>query len=127
MIERSGIFEFAGKDAPVLGEALAAGQPAPEALVQNQAYEPVSILASTAGKVRIIAAVPSLDTSVCDRETRRFNVEAAALGSDIAILVISMAMRRKRARWCGAAGVTWCSSRRRCVPPRWRVARICSA
>jgi thiol peroxidase len=62
-------------------------------------------LADTAGKVRIIAAVPSLETDVCDRETRRFNQEAAALGADIVILVISTDLPFTQKRWCGAAGV----------------------
>lgn len=54
------------------------------------------------GKVRVIASVPSLDTSVCDRETKRFNDEAASLGEDIAILTISMDLPYAQRRWCGA-------------------------
>ncbi len=57
------------------------------------------------GKVRIITAVPSLDTEVCDRETRRFNQEAATLSKDIVILVISTDLPFAQKRWCGAAGV----------------------
>ena len=59
----------------------------------------------SSGKVRIIAAVTSLDTSVCDMETRRFNTEAAGLGEDVAILTISMDLPFAQKRWCGAAGV----------------------
>ncbi len=55
--------------------------------------------------MRIIAAVPSLDTEVCDRETRRFNLEAAALNKDIAILVISTDLPFAQKRWCGSSGV----------------------
>ena len=62
-------------------------------------------LADTEGKVRILAAVPSLDTDVCDRETRRFNQEAAALGADVVIEVISTDLPYAQKRWCGAAGV----------------------
>ena len=62
-------------------------------------------LAGTAGKVRIITALPSLDTEVCDRETRRFNVEAAALSKDITILAISTDLPYAQKRWCGAAEV----------------------
>ena len=47
----------------------------------------------------------SLETDVCDRETRRFNQEAAALGKDIAIVVISTDLPYTQKRWCGAAGV----------------------
>jgi thioredoxin-dependent peroxiredoxin len=55
--------------------------------------------------VRIISAVLSLETETCDRETRRFNLEAAALGKEIAILVISTDLPFTQKRWCGAAGV----------------------
>ncbi|KAF0107376.1 MAG: thiol peroxidase atypical 2-Cys peroxiredoxin [Anaerolineaceae bacterium] len=103
--ERFGIIKFKGKDATVIGPHLKPGDPAPEFSVQTGDWSPFSGLADTQGKVRIIAAVPSLDTEVCDRETRRFNVEAASLGKDIAILVISADLPFAQKRWCGAAGV----------------------
>jgi thiol peroxidase len=59
----------------------------------------------TSGKIRIISAVGSLDTSVCDRETRRFNEEAAKLGSEVEIITISMDLPFAQRRWCGAAGI----------------------
>ena len=62
-------------------------------------------LGDTQGKVRILAAVPSLDTDTCDRETRRFNQEAASLSDDIVIEVISTDLPYAQKRWCGAAGV----------------------
>jgi thiol peroxidase len=62
-------------------------------------------LSSYHGKVCIITSVPSLDTSVCDIETRRFNEEAGKLGSDVAVLTISMDLPFAQKRWCGAAGV----------------------
>jgi thiol peroxidase len=55
--------------------------------------------------VRIICSVPSLDTSVCDIETRRFNEEAGKLGSNVVVLTISMDLPFAQKRWCGAAGV----------------------
>jgi thiol peroxidase len=55
--------------------------------------------------VRIITALPSLETDVCDRETRRFNLEAAALSKDIVILAISTDLPYTQKRWCAAAGV----------------------
>jgi thiol peroxidase len=55
--------------------------------------------------VVVISAVPSLDTPVCDMETRRFNSEAAKLSDDIVILTISMDLPFAQKRWCGAAGV----------------------
>ena len=104
-VERFGIIKFRGQPVTVLGEDLKSGQAAPEFTVQNLDWAPFHGLADTQGKVRIIAAVPSLDTDVCDRETRRFNQEAAALSKDIVILVISNDLLFAQKRWCGAAGV----------------------
>jgi len=103
--ERFGILKFRAHDVTVLGEELKPGMVAPEFLVQTSEWSPFQGLADTQGKVRVIAAVPSLDTEVCDRETRRFNQEAAALAKDIAILVISTDLPFTQKRWCGAAGI----------------------
>ena len=104
-VERFGIIKFKGNEVTVVGPDLEPGQPAPEFTVQGLDWAPFKGLADTSGKVRIIAAVPSLDTEVCDRETRRFNQEAAALSKDIVILVISMDLPFAQERWCGATGV----------------------
>ena len=104
-LERLGIIKFRGQDVTVLGADLKPDQIAPEFTVQTTEWAQFHGLADTQGKVRIIAAVPSLDTDVCDRETRRFNLEAAALSKDIAILVISNDLPYAQKRWCGAAGV----------------------
>ncbi len=104
-IERKGGFKFAGQDVTVVGADIAAGQPAPEFSAHAQDWSTVFGLESTKGKVRIIGSLPSLNTSVCDRETRRFNLEAASLGDDIAILVVSMDLPFTLKNWCGAAGV----------------------
>ena len=105
MTERTGLLQLAGQDVTIIGDDIQVGQVAPEFAVQAQDWTMVSGLASTAGKVRIIAAVPSLETAVCDREARRFNEEAAALGADVAILVISVDLPYTQKRWCGAAGI----------------------
>ncbi len=89
----------------IIGPDLAAGDHAPEFTVHALDWSDFRGLADTRGKVRIIAAVPSLETSVCDRETRRFNEEAAALSDEIAILVISTDLPFTQKRWCGAAGI----------------------
>jgi thiol peroxidase len=104
-LERFGIVKFRGQEVTVLGADLKPGMVAPEFVVQTTEWSPFRGLADTHGKVRVIAAVPSLDTEVCDRETRRFNQEAAALGKDIAILVISNDLPFAQKRWCGAAGI----------------------
>ncbi len=103
--ERFGLIQVGGKDATVVGDDLHVGDVAADFTVQAQDWSVVHGLADTAGKVRIIAAVPSLDTDVCDRETRRFNQEAASLSKDIAIEVISMDLPYALKRWCGAAVV----------------------
>jgi thiol peroxidase len=105
MIERKGVYTFRNRDVTVIGEDVKPGNLAAEFEVLNQDFEVVKGLESTAGKVRIIAAIPSLETSVCDRETRRFNQEAANLSKDIAILVVSADLPYTQKRWCGAAGI----------------------
>ena len=103
--ERFGLIQVGGKDATVVGDDLKVGDAAPEFAVQALDWSTVHGLADTAAKVRILAAVPSLDTEVCDRETRRFNQEASSLSKDIAIEVISTDLPYTQKRWCGAAGV----------------------
>lgn len=57
------------------------------------------------GKAFILSAVPSLDTPVCDRETRRFNEEAGKLGPNVKVLTISMDLPFAQKRWCAGAGI----------------------
>ena len=103
--ERLGLIKFSGKEQTVIGDDIKVGQKAPEFTIQKTDWSLSKGLKETRRKVRIIAAVPSLDTSTCDRETRRFNLEAAGLSKDISIVVISMDLPAAQKRWCGAAGV----------------------
>jgi len=103
--ERVGLIQLAGKDATIIGGDIQVGQTAPDFSVQAFDWSKVRGLGDTQGKVRVIAAVPSLDTDGCDRETRHFNQEASALGEDIVIEVISTDLPYTQKRWCGAAGV----------------------
>lgn len=103
--KRKGLIQVGGKDATVVGDDVKKGQKAPEFTAFKNDWSPFKGLKDTKGKVRIIAAVPSLDTEVCDRETRRFNQEAAALGQDVVILTLSTDLPYAQKRWCGAAGV----------------------
>jgi thiol peroxidase len=103
MQERKGAVTLRGNPLTLVGPELQAGDKAPNATVIGNDMKPVS-LADTAGKVRIIASVPSLDTPVCDMETKRFNDEAAKLPG-VEILTISMDLPMAQSRWCGAAGV----------------------
>ena len=104
MDERSGIITFKGNPFTLLGPELKAGEKAPDFAVADNGLAPVS-LASSAGKIRIISSVPSLDTPVCDTETRRFNQEAAVLPGAVAVLTISLDLPFAQKRWCGAAGI----------------------
>ncbi len=105
MLERKGLIQFGGKDATVVGEDLKIGHQAPSFKAHLQDWSYIDLLKLTRGKVRIIAAVPSLDTDVCDREIRKFNESAANLSRDISIIVISMDLPFAQKRWCGAAGI----------------------
>lgn len=104
MKERSGIVTMKGNPLTLVGEELKVGDRAPEAVVLDNGLAPVKI-SSFRGKVCVIATVPSLDTPVCDMETRRFNEEAGRLGKDVVVLTISMDLPFAQKRWCGAAGV----------------------
>jgi len=104
MQERPGIITFKGNPMTLLGPALAVGDKAPAFTAVDTGLAPVS-LADFAGKVKIISAVPSLDTPVCDTETRRFNQEAAALPDSVVLLTVSMDLPFAQKRWCGAAGI----------------------
>jgi thiol peroxidase len=97
--------KIGGVDVGVAGDEIRVGQKAPEFTGTGQDWSRVKPLESSKGMVRVLAAVPSLETSVCDRETRRFNVEAANLSSDVRIFVVSTDLPYTQKRWCGAAGV----------------------
>jgi thiol peroxidase len=104
-IERKGIVTFRDQDQTVVGPDLKPGEPAPDFAAMTVAWKTVHPLQDTAGQVRILAAVLSLETSVCDRETRRFNEEASALGPDVHTYVLSTDLPFTQERWCGAAGI----------------------
>lgn len=104
MEERSGIITMHGNPLTLLGKELKVGDQAPDVELCDNDLNPVKI-SSYAGKVCVLSTVPSLDTPVCDMETRRFNQEAAELGDGVVILTVSMDLPFAQKRWCGAAGV----------------------
>ncbi len=104
-MERTGLLQLAGKDATIIGPDLTVGQQAPEFTAQAQDWSFIRPLEATKGKVRIIAAMPSLTTGVCDAETRRFNLEAASLSEEIVIIGITADLPYLLKSWCEAAGV----------------------
>jgi len=96
--------KFKDSTLTLLGNEVKVGQAAPDFKVQKSAAMSDYTLASGAGKTRIIATVPSLDTPVCDLETKRFNDEASKL-SNVEIVVVSMDLPFAQKRWCGASSV----------------------
>ena len=103
--ERKGVITVEGNPLNLLGSEINVGDPAPDVEVLENDLAPVW-LSSFRGKVCIILSVQSLDTPVCDLETKKFNEEATQLGLDVALLTISMDLPFAQKRWCGAAGVT---------------------
>ena len=102
-MERSGATTLKGKPFTLVGPELKAGDPAPDFEVVDTALQPVN-LAKTGNKVRIFSVLPSLDTPVCDAQTKRFNDEAAKLNS-IDIYTVSVDLPFAQKRWCGAFGI----------------------
>ena len=104
MTERAEGVTFKGNPLPLLGEPLNVGDKAPDfTLIANDLSE-VS-LSESDGKTRLLSVVPSLDTGICDAQTRRFNEEIARLGDDVVGYTISADLPFAQARWCGNAGV----------------------
>src|SRR5690606_20549350 len=93
-----------GNPRTLVGDEVKVGDQAPDFEVVNNDLQPVT-LADYRGKVKVLLSVPSLDTGVCDQETRRFNEEAAGLGDDVVVLAISTDLPFAQKRWCAAAGV----------------------
>jgi thioredoxin-dependent peroxiredoxin len=102
--ERPGAVTFLGNPLTAVGSELKVANKAPGFSVLSNDLKPVT-LADSAGKVRLLSVVPSLDTPVCDMQTRRFNQEASSLGNNVVILTLSMDLPFAQKRWCGAAGV----------------------
>jgi len=105
MTERQGMVTIHGKPLTLMGQEVKVGDPAPDAELLDNDLNTVKLYAYR-GKVLVLASVPSLDTPVCDMETRRFNEEAANLGPDVELVTVSMDLPFAQKRWCGAAGMT---------------------
>ena len=104
MNERKGEITIHGNPLTLLGELVQTGRQAPDFEVIDKDLSAVKF-SSFAGKVCIISCVPSLDTSICDIMTRKFNEEAVELGDDVVVLAISMDLPFGQSRWCIAADV----------------------
>jgi thioredoxin-dependent peroxiredoxin len=94
---------FKNNPVTLLGNEVKVGDNAPDFTVLSNDLAPIT-LADSKGKVRLISVVPSIDTGVCDAQTRRFNEEASSLGN-VAVLTISMDLPFAQSRWCAANGI----------------------
>jgi len=105
MLERSNAVTIHEAPLTLVGNEIKVGDKAPDFEVIDNGLSPAK-LSSYAGKIVVVLPVPSLDTPVCDLETRKFNQEAAKLGERVVVLTVSMDLPFAQKRWCGAAGVS---------------------
>lgn len=103
-MERQNAITFQGGPLTLVGSEIKVGQPAPDFTAAANDLSPYK-LSDDKGKIVVISSVPSLDTPVCDTQTRKFNEAAASLGDDVVIVTVSMDLPFAQTRWCGAAGV----------------------
>lgn len=94
---------FKGNPIKLLGKQVSVGDKAPDFKVLTNDLQVVS-LKDFAGKKKLISVVPSVDTGVCDFQTRKFNAEAANLENTV-VLTISVDLPFAQKRWCGNAGL----------------------
>lgn len=104
MAENERTVTMHGTPVELTGNPVTTGDKAPDFEAAGNDLSPVR-LSDFAGRVVVLLSVPSLDTSVCDQETRRFNKEAADLGKDVVVLVVSMDLPFAQQRWCGGNGI----------------------
>jgi thiol peroxidase len=102
-MERPGATTLKGNPFTLIGPELKVGDQAPDFSMVDNALKTVT-LKDTGSHIRILSVVPSLDTPVCDAQTKRFNEEAAKLPG-VDILAVSMDLPFAQKRWCGAFGV----------------------
>ncbi|MBI4585603.1 MAG: thiol peroxidase [Planctomycetes bacterium] len=102
--ERKGAVTFKGNPLTLVGPEIKPGTKAPDFQLLAQDLSTQN-LSSSKGKVRILSVVPSLDTPICDLQTRRFNEEAAKLPGEVEIITVSVDLPFAQKRYCGAAGI----------------------
>lgn len=115
--ERTGVVTFLGNPLTVVGPALKTGDKAPDftAIEKTASGLDARTLASSKGTVRLFNVVPSLDTPVCDKQTKRFNQELTNLPKNAKVITVSADLPFAQVRWCGQAnanGVQFLSDHR---------------
>jgi thiol peroxidase len=104
LTERPGVIKAHGNPLTLLGPDLKVGAQAPEATVVDAQFKPVK-LSDFKGKTILISTVPSLDTTVCSMQTKRFNDEAETLPANVVVLTISQDLPFAQSRFCGAENI----------------------
>ncbi len=102
-MERNGAVTLMGKPLTLVGPELRTGDAAPEFQVVDVSMNPVT-LRDTGNKTRIFSVIPSLDTPVCDAQTKRFNDEVGKL-ENVEVYAVSMDLPFAQKRWCTNFGV----------------------
>ena len=106
MTERLGDVTHKGNPFTVIGNKLKVGDRAPNFELSNELFTTATVtLGDSAGKVRLISVVPSLNTGICDAQTRRFNEEIAKYGDNVVAYTVSVDLPRAQKNWCINAGV----------------------
>ena len=104
MAERTGELTFKGSPLTLVGPRLQPGDTAPDFTLVGTDLTPKT-LSDAKGKAVLLSVVPSLDTSVCDAQTRKVSEEIGKLGADVVCFTVSADLPFAQARWCGGAGV----------------------
>ncbi|MGH7901811.1 MAG: thiol peroxidase [Thermodesulfobacteriota bacterium] len=103
--ERPGAVTMRGNPVTLIGPEIKIGDKAPNFNAVEALGSPPVSLDSLKGKVKVFNVIVSVDTPVCDVQTKRFNAEAASLPGDVQILTVSMDLPFAQKRYCGAAGI----------------------
>ena len=103
MPELANLVTMKGNPVTLIGKEVQIGQSAPDCTLTANDLSDVK-LSSFKGKKVVLSVVPSLDTPVCDLQTKRFNTESAKFDKDVVVLTISMDLPFAQKRWCGATG-----------------------
>ncbi len=96
-------FTFGGNPITVLGKQVNVSDKAQDFTLLNNDLS-IAKLSDFDAKIKILNIVPSLDTGVCDAQTRRFNAEFKD-NDDVVVITISNDLPFAQARWCGNAGL----------------------
>ncbi|MBL9122321.1 MAG: thiol peroxidase [Planctomycetaceae bacterium] len=105
-MSRAGAVTFKGNPMTLVGDEVKVGQPAPDFVMHRfEGGMQKLTLADLKGKPSIISVVPSLDTPVCQVQTKKFNQELASYGDKINAWTVSLDLPFAMNRFCGAEGI----------------------